>query len=101
MLRRTNFGMMVDDLGTKTEDEIALDYIVDTARSVGIAIIPGETAISIRFCAEVMRRLKSAKKKKKKRPRCPNGYNCSDCIHADEHWEELKFRGFSCRIDAK
>lgn len=36
---------------------------------------------------------------KKKRIKCPNGYNCGDCIHADAHWEGAKFRGFSCRLD--
>ena len=99
MLRRTNYGMLVDDLGTDSEDEKCLAYIVETARSVGMAVIPGETAISIKFCAEVMRRLKNTKRKK--RPKCPNGHNCGDCIHADSHWEGLKFRGFTCRINAR
>ena len=39
--------------------------------------------------------------KRLKRPKCPNGYNCGDCIHADTHWEGIKFRGFSCRINAR
>ncbi len=34
-------------------------------------------------------------------PKCPNNHNCGDCIHADAHWEDFKFRGFSCRIKAK
>ena len=36
-----------------------------------------------------------------KRPNCPNGYYCPDCIHSDMHWEGIKFRGFSCRINAR
>lgn len=36
-----------------------------------------------------------------KRPKCKNNYRCSDCIHSDQHWEELTFRGFSCRINAR
>ena len=36
-----------------------------------------------------------------KRPRCPNGYNCADCIHSDIHWDGQKFRGFSCGINAR
>lgn len=36
-----------------------------------------------------------------KRPKCPNNYRCPDCIHSDMHWEGIKFRGFSCRINAR
>ena len=36
-----------------------------------------------------------------KRPKCPNGYNCPDCIYSDTRFEGIKFRGFSCRIDAR
>lgn len=36
-----------------------------------------------------------------KRPKCKNEYYCADCIHSDAHWEGLRFRGFSCRINAR
>lgn len=137
MLRRTNFGMLVDDLGTSSEDEKALAEIIKIAESVGMEIIENKTAISIKFCLEVMKRLVESgttermhllnhidnleerikqiesgqeRKKKKllkrliaylKRPKCKNGYYCADCIHSDAHWEGIKFRGFSCRINAR
>lgn len=36
---------------------------------------------------------------RKKKFRCPNNYNCADCIHSDAHWEGIKFRGYTCRLD--
>lgn len=36
-----------------------------------------------------------------KRPKCPNKYRCPDCIYSDSHWEGIRFRGFSCRINAR
>ena len=36
-----------------------------------------------------------------KRPKCKNGYNCPDCIHSDSRFEGIKFRGYSCRINAR
>lgn len=36
-----------------------------------------------------------------KRPKCVNGYRCPDCIHSDAHWEGIRFRGISCRINAR
>lgn len=39
-----------------------------------------------------------------RRPKCPNipKYFCADCIHSDMHWSDnLIFRGFSCRINAR
>lgn len=137
MLRRTNFGMLVDDLGTSSEDEKALAELIKIAESVGMEIIENKTAISIKFCLEVMKRLVESgttermhllnhidnleerikeiesgqeRKKKKifkrliaylKRPKCQNEYYCADCIHSDAHWEGLRFRGFSCRINAR
>lgn len=57
------------------------------------------------FCRQLIGHLKPRepryKLKRYKRPKCPNSYHCGDCIHADQHWEGLKFRGMSCRIDAK
>lgn len=31
-----------------------------------------------------------------KKPKCPNSYNCGDCIHAQGVWEGLAFRGIRC-----
>ena len=39
-------------------------------------------------------------KKRIDRPRCPNKYNCADCIYSDIIWTD-KFRGFSCSINAR
>ena len=36
-----------------------------------------------------------------KRPKCPNGHRCPDCIHCDHVWEGIRFRGFRCRINAR
>ncbi len=57
MLRRTNFGMLVDDLGTSSEDEKALAELIKIAESVGMQIIENKTAISIKFCLEVIKKL--------------------------------------------
>ena len=46
-----------------------------------------------------MYKIANPEKKKKKKFRCPNNYNCGDCIHLDMYWEGIKFRGFSCRLD--
>jgi hypothetical protein len=43
----------------------------------------------------------SKKEKRKRRPKCPNGYNCGDCIHSDGSWDGLKFKGFVCGINAR
>ncbi len=57
MLRKTIYGVLVNDLGTPTKDESDLLCIIACAKSVGMEVIEGKTAISIGFCAEVMRRL--------------------------------------------
>nr|DAG64792.1 MAG TPA: hypothetical protein [Caudoviricetes sp.] len=36
-----------------------------------------------------------------KRPKCKNHHNCGDCIHCDFHFEGIKFRGISCRLNAR
>ena len=36
-----------------------------------------------------------------RRPKCPNSYNCGDCIHAEICWADNKFLGFACRIRAR
>lgn len=41
------------------------------------------------------------KEKRKRRPKCPNNYNCEDCIHADDSWQGLKFKGIVCGINAR
>lgn len=58
MLRMTNYGVWVDDDGTLNENEKAMLYIKECAESVGIKVVYGETAFSIPFMAEVMRRLR-------------------------------------------
>ena len=58
MLRRTNYGLWVDDDGKSNKNELAIDYIVESARSVGIEVIDGKTALDIQFMAEVMKRLR-------------------------------------------
>ena len=57
MLRKTNYGLLVDD-ETPNKNEKAIDYIVESARSVGIEVIEGKTALDIQFMAEVMRKLR-------------------------------------------
>ena len=69
MLRRTNYGLWVDDDGKSNKNELAIDYIVESARSVGIEVIDGKTALDIQFMAEVMKRLRE-----KQEP-------CEDCIN--------------------
>ena len=72
MLRRTNYGIWVDNDGKPNKNELAIDYIVESARSVGIEVIEGKTALDIQFMAEVMKRLKE-----KQEP-------CEDCISRAE-----------------
>lgn len=36
-----------------------------------------------------------------KRPKCPNGYYCPDCIHHEYIWQDTVFRGIKCRINAR
>ena len=72
MLRRTNYGLIVDDGGKPNKNELAIDYIVESARSVGIEVIEGKTALDIQFMAEVMKRLRE-----KQEP-------CEDCISRAE-----------------
>lgn len=78
MLRRTNFGMLVDDLGTSSEDEKALAEVIKIAESVGMEIIENKTAISIKFALEIMKRLVS------------NG--TAERIHLLNHIENLEER---------
>ncbi len=35
-------------------------------------------------------------RKSNRKPKCPNSYNCGDCIHAQGVWEGLAFRGIRC-----
>lgn len=58
MLRMTNYGVWVEDDGTLNENEKAMLYIKECAESVGIEVVYGETAFSIPFMAEIMRRLR-------------------------------------------
>lgn len=35
-------------------------------------------------------------RKSNSKPKCPNSYNCGDCIHADFVWDGVTFRGIRC-----
>lgn len=43
----------------------------------------------------------SETRKEKKRPKCPNAYDCRNCVHRKDHWDGIAFRGSSCLINAK
>ena len=64
MLRRTNYGLLVDDDGKPNKNELAIDFIVESARSVGIEVIEGKTALDIQFMAEVMKKLREKQEPK-------------------------------------
>lgn len=58
MLRRTNYGALVDDDGSMNENEKAMLYIKESAESVGINVEYGKTAFDIQFMEKIMRRLR-------------------------------------------
>ena len=58
-MRRNKYGVLVDE-HEPTENENSLDYIVECAKEVGMEVTNG-TAISIPFCAEIMKRLKETR----------------------------------------
>jgi len=58
-MRRNKYGVLVDEL-EPIENENSLDYIVECAKAVGVEVTK-DTAISIPFCAEIMKRLKEVK----------------------------------------
>ncbi len=83
MIRRTNYGLWTNE-EKKNETEKAVDYIIECAKSVGIEIIPCETALSVRFAAEVLRRVKAQEPKTGRWIRITTGaipeiYICSEC----------------------
>lgn len=57
MLRQTNYGVWVDDDGHLNENEEAINYVVKCANENGIEVIPGETALSFKFIAKVMKKM--------------------------------------------
>ena len=57
MIRTTLFGTLTHD-EELNEDEKAMLYIKECAESVGLEVIEGETAFSINFMAEIMKRLR-------------------------------------------
>lgn len=75
MLRRNVFGLIVDDLGTPTKEEIDVLYIMQCAKDVGMEVIEGKTACSISFCAEIMRRLRENNDKSIVRVSCKMSVN--------------------------
>lgn len=56
-MRRTLDGRLVN-YDEPDENEIALAYVIKCAEEVGVKVIPNETAISIRFIADVMKKMK-------------------------------------------
>ena len=61
MIRITLFGTLTHD-EELNEDEKAMLYIKECAESVGLEVIEGETAFSINFMAEIMKRLRTEKR---------------------------------------
>lgn len=57
MIRTTLFGTLTHD-EELNEDEKAMLYIKECAESVGLEVVEGETAFSINFMAEIMKRLR-------------------------------------------
>lgn len=56
-MRRTSYGMwtMAEE---PTETEKAFDYVVNTAKEIGMEVVEGETAIDFIFIADLIKRLK-------------------------------------------
>ena len=75
MLRRNVFGLIVDDIGTPTREEVDVLYILECAKDVGMEVIEGKTACSISFCAEIMRRLRENNDKSIVRVSCKMSVN--------------------------
>lgn len=61
MIRTTLFGTLTHD-EELNEDEKAMLYIKECAESVGLEVIESETAFSINFMAEIMKRLRTEKR---------------------------------------
>ena len=81
MIRRTTYGLWVnDDTGTLDENEKSFLYVIACAKSVGMEIVEGETALDYYFISEVMRRMKAENKLADKR--------CENC----KHWRKEKDR---------
>ena len=57
MMRKTLYGTLTQD-EELNENEKAMLYIKECATSVGLNVIEGETAFSIIFMAEIMKRLR-------------------------------------------
>lgn len=58
-MRRTNYGTLVND-NEINDNEIALNYIVDIARTMGMKV-SDDTAISVKFCANLIKKVKESK----------------------------------------
>ena len=85
MVRLTNYGLWVDDDGNLDKNEIAIDYILDCAKSVGIKIEYGKTALDMQFMAEVMKRLRGTHMTKNKAIEVlkivDENASCDDCLY--------------------
>ena len=86
MLRQTNYGLCVDDDGKSNKNELAIDYIVESARSVGIEVIEGKTALDIQFMAEVMKRLRE------KQEPCEDCISRAELLKAMDTWDKFGYR---------
>lgn len=56
-MRRTSYGTLTNSK-EKSEAEIAFEYVIDTAREVGMEVVEKETRINLLFIAELIKRLK-------------------------------------------
>lgn len=56
-MRITSYGTLTESK-EKSETEIAFEYVIETAREVGMEVIEKETSIDFLFIAELIKRLK-------------------------------------------
>ena len=56
-MRRTIYGTLTESK-EKSEAEIAVEYVIETAREVGMEVVEKETSIDFLFIVELIKRLK-------------------------------------------
>ena len=61
MTRQTIYGVWVNDDGNLNDNEKAVLYVVDCAKSVGMEVIPYKTSLDFTFIAEVMKRMREGR----------------------------------------
>ena len=59
-MRKTSYGLWTESK-EKSETEIAFEYVVNTAKEIGMEVIENKTAIDFIFIAELIKRLKEQK----------------------------------------